>query len=63
MLGDRKGELNREMTQLNLESWVKSGLILCQSGLPGLDGQKPGVEKVNARVANIKELQPLFPSL
>ena len=63
MLDDRKGEINREMTQLNLKSWVKPELILCQSGLPGLDGQKSGVEKVNARVANIKELQPLFPSL
>ena len=35
--------------------------VLCQLGLTGLAPQKSGVEKVNARVANTKELQLLFP--
>ena len=35
--------------------------VLCQLGLTGLAPQKSGVEKVNARVANTNELQPLFP--
>ena len=53
MLSDRRVEFKPEMTQRDLRDRLKVGLFLCQSGLPGLDGQKSGVEKVNARVANI----------
>ena len=63
MLADRNSSVDPKMTQRDLENGLKLRLILCQPGLPGLDGQKSGVEKVNARVANTKKPRPLFPSL